>query len=54
LQEKIHNDHLKVTESHVTLARASCNIVACVERGSWCFTNIHGRRWRNRKDRIVL
>jgi len=35
---------IRVAEGQITLARALCNIVARLERRSWCFTNIHGTR----------
>jgi len=27
----------RVTEGQITLAGASCNTVACLERGPWCY-----------------
>jgi len=35
---------IRVAEGQITLARALRNIVARLERRSWCFTNIHGTR----------
>jgi len=35
---------IRVAEGQITLERALCNIVARLERRSWCFTNIHGTR----------
>jgi len=35
---------IRVAEGQITLARALCNVVARLERRSWCFTNIHATR----------
>jgi len=44
-QERIHDEHFAVLQTvNFTFARTSCNIVACLKRGSWCATNIHCTR----------